>query len=377
MESDDPTVAGVNSSGLVTPLKAGSTTIRVTTSDGAFTATCAVTVTQVIVSLFAGGGVGVDPSSYNWNGTGTQARFGETYGMVSDPSGNLFLVDEVDVWPSTDRLREISPAAVVTTPASGFANVDQQGAWPNFDGIDAQGNLYGIAWADNGTYIVKLTQSGTLSTVVGNTFNNNGTTDSFVSLWGLAMDTLGNIYVTDSGTGKGNLIRKITPGGGVGTFAGGGNGAVTGTLDGTGTAATFGNLTGIATDANGNVYVGDQGDELIRKITPAGVVTTIAGNGQSGGANGPAANASFSGLTAVTVDPSGNVFVADGNGIRKITPTGIVTTVVNNGSDTAGPSATASLGSISANGMAVVSQGTLMVNSSFNYEGSEIWQVQY
>jgi len=138
---------------------------------------------------------------------------------------------------------------------------------------------------------------------------------------GLATDAAGNIYVADKGA---NVIRKITPQGAVSVFAGG----AAGTVDGTGTAAGFIQPTDLAFDSAGNLFVCDNGGLLIRKITPSGVVTTFAGNGRSEVTNGTGTAASFSNALGIAIDGSDNIFVADqGQGvIRKITPNAIVTT---------------------------------------------------
>jgi sugar lactone lactonase YvrE len=155
-----------------------------------------------------------------------------------------------------------------------------------------------------------------------------GTAASFNSPGRLAVDALGNVYVPDSGN---NLIRKITPAGIVTTLAGSG---APGNKDGTGTAASFNNPGGVAVDKSGNVYVADSRNNLIRKITPGGVVTTLAGDGSYNSANGMGAAASFAFPTDVSVDAAGNVYVADAsnNMIRKVTPTGLVTTYAGSGS---------------------------------------------
>lgn len=154
-----------------------------------------------------------------------------------------------------------------------------------------------------------------------------GTAASFYAPGGISMDASGNIYVGEAGN---HDIRKITPAGLVTTFAGNIAG---GSLNGIGTAASFSSLQGIATDADGNVYVADSGNQLIRKITPAGVVSTLAGSGVAGADNGPAASASFHSPIGVAVDAAGNVYVADvfNNMIRKITPNGIVSTLAGSG----------------------------------------------
>lgn len=150
----------------------------------------------------------------------------------------------------------------------------------------------------------------------------NGVLASFSNPMGMAVDAAGNVYVTDR---TNNLIRKITPSGTVSTLAGSGT---SGYVDGQGTAAKFNSPTSIAVDAAGNFYVADEGNQRIRKITPGGYVSTYAGNGTQGYTDGAAASAKFNNPYGVAVDPSGNVFVADlGNyAVRKITPSGVVST---------------------------------------------------
>jgi sugar lactone lactonase YvrE len=153
--------------------------------------------------------------------------------------------------------------------------------------------------------------------------NGTGSAATFFQPNGLAADGAGNIYVADT---HNNLIRKISPEGVVTTLAGSGQ---SGSTNGTGTAASFNAPTGIAVDATGNVYVADKYSTLIRKITPSGVVTTLAGGGPRQPTDGTGAAASFETPIGIAVDGSGNVFVADqGAGhIRKVTPTGVVTTI--------------------------------------------------
>src|SRR5262249_18861741 len=144
---------------------------------------------------------------------------------------------------------------------------------------------------------------------------------------GLATDSAGNIYVAEgltSGSTSNNIIRKITPAGDVSTFAG--TAGQVGSADGTGAAAQFSNPQGVAGDASGNLYVADSDNSTIRKITPAGDVGTFAGTaGQTGNIDGTGAAARFTRPNGLAVGPSGNIYVADSGNhtIRKITPDGV------------------------------------------------------
>ena len=150
--------------------------------------------------------------------------------------------------------------------------------------------------------------------------------------YGIAIDKDGNLYVSDLGF---NNIRKITPGGMVSTLAGSLNG-LSGSDDGPGTAARFNVPLGLVTDPGDNVFVVDAQNNKIRKITPLGMVTTVAGSGAVGAADGGATIASFSTPLAIAIDAGGNLYVTEqGNyKIRKITAAGDVSTFA--GSGTAG-----------------------------------------
>ncbi len=210
----------------------------------------------------------------------------------------------------------LDPAAYdpVTTPAQP-AGADKHAAFLQRLTINKND---GVGPRDQGRTVV----IGTLAGAGGYLLDGPGATATFNRPDGVARDGAGNLYVADSGN---SVIRKISPGGLVSTFAGGG---APGYTNAASAAAAFRTPAGVAVDANGNVYVADTGNHVIRKITTGGMVTTLAGGGVAGFADGTGTLARFSGPVSVAVDAAGSVYVADrGNSaIRKITPDGVVTT---------------------------------------------------
>lgn len=210
-----------------------------------------------------------------------------------------------------------TPTVIVSTLAgSGSAgNIDGTGTAASFNlprgvAVDGSGNVY-VADGNNNA-IRKITPAGVVSTLAS----------SFSNPIGVAVDSSGNVYVADSGN---NEIRKITPAGVVSTLAGTG---FQGNANGIGPLASFYFPRGVAVDSSGNVYVSDSNNNEIRKITPGGLVSTLAGSGSAGNSDGSGTAASFSDPYGIAVDSSGNVYVADSNNseIRKITSTGVVST---------------------------------------------------
>jgi hypothetical protein len=302
-------------------------------------------VSKDSVSTFAGNGQAMEA-----DGIGTAAGFNQPYGIASDAAGNIYVVDQ-----PANVVRKITPAGVVTTiiGSGGFGEANGAAlqatfSYPSGIAIDAAGNIY-LADEEGMNITRKITPDGTVSTLCASAALSGGSTNG---LYGIAVDAKGNVYQSDM---YNNQVRKITPDGTGSIFAGSGT---AGAADGTGTSATLNYPNGLVCDAAGNVFVADWGNRCIRKITPAGVVTTVApvnthpvgitinaagylfmsdgvtidkispagkvtlvtGTGANGFVNGPLNQASFYGGFGIALDPSGNLFVADANNnvIRKV-----------------------------------------------------------
>lgn len=275
---------------------------------------------------------GLAGSSGTTNGIGSAARFNRPNGSCVDASGNVYVADL-----NNHAIRKIAPDGTVTT----FAGLAGTAGYTNATGTSARFNYpTGIVLAPDGNFYVtdgsnhairKVTAAGVVTTFAGPTSAATGTTDGtstaarFSSPAAIAVDAAGNLYIADS---QNHAIRKVTTGAVVTTIAG--LKGTSGALDGTGTAARFNGPEGIAVDTVGNLYVADYSNHAIRKITPAGVVTTLAGAlATSGYVDADLTAARFSGPNGVTALADGSVLVAEyGNSLlRKITTDGYVLTL--------------------------------------------------
>jgi sugar lactone lactonase YvrE len=275
-----------------------------------------------VTSLAGNGGQG------NNNGTGTAAAFDNPSGLAVNAAGDIFVADF-----RNNVIREVTQAGLVTTFAGSGAkgSANASGVYSSFYqptavALDPFGNLY---VADSGNNLIReISAAGLVTTLAGT--GGQGFLDGSTSVAtfnypeGLAVDVSGNVYVADNGN---NLIRKVTPDGSVMTVAG--KVDSTGSINGADTASTFNEPTGVVLDAGGNVYIADFGNNMIRKISAAGGVTTFAGTGIAGFNNGAGASATFNGPTGIAIDASGNLYIADygNNALRGISTAGVVTTL--------------------------------------------------
>ena len=279
------------------------------------------------------------------DGTGSSALFLHPRGLIVDAAGNIFIADS-----DNSTIRKMTSAGVVTTLAGSagqIGNADGIGGAARFYSpvgvaVDALGDVY---VGDSQTETIrKITPDGGVTTLAGGlgvgSADGTGGSASFNGPSGVAVDAAGNVYVADT---TNDTIRKITPAGAVTTLAGGAG--LAGSADGTGNAARFNHPEGIAVDGFGNIFVADVNNSTIRKITSTGTVTTFAGSpGQNGSSDGTGGAARFNNPLGVAADGSGNVYVADTNNhtVRKITPAGVVTTLAGNPAKSGGRNGTGS-----------------------------------
>jgi sugar lactone lactonase YvrE len=265
------------------------------------------------------------------DGPTSEAIFSTPTGVAVGPSGAIYVADSVATDPHPMHVRVVTPEGMVTTLAGGNqagykdgTGLDAQFKSPASVAVDHAGNVY-VADTNNHR-IRRISPEGAVTTLAGPTeagyaagyADGPATVARFQGPRSVAVDGAGNVYVADAGN---HCIRRIAPGGAasptVTTLAGA---KEPGYVDGQGAEARFNFPSGVAVDAEGNVYVADTANHRIRKITPDGAVTTLAGSGEPGDADGPAAEAQFRAPEGVAVDADGNLIVADtGNHrIRKI-----------------------------------------------------------
>ncbi|MCM2357034.1 MAG: Ig-like domain repeat protein [Geobacteraceae bacterium] len=313
----------------------------------------------------------------------TVASVNSPAGITVDSSGNLYIADG-----SNNRIRKVDRGTGLITTVAGNGTQGFSGDngaataaslnLPNAVAVDSSNNLYIV---DRGNYRIRKVDhvTGIISTVAGNStkgFSGDNGTAASASLnnpYGVTIDSNGNLYFGDLNTSR---IRKVDSGTGIiTTVAGNGTQGYSGD-NGAATAASFDWPRDVTVDSSGNLYIADYINNRIRKVdSGTGIITTVAGNGTEAyaGDNGPATSASFDNLRGgVTVDSTGNFYIADynNNRIRKVTRgTGIITTVAGNGTGAyAGDNGPATSASLySPSRVAIDSSGNLFIADTTNH----------
>ena len=261
------------------------------------------------------------------SGQATSAALDWPAAVAGDAAGNLYIADQ-----HNNRVRRVDRSGVITTFAgngqhSFGGNGGQARAaaldYPCGLALDAAGNLY--VSDQHNSQVRRVRADGTIEAFAGTTaadFSGDGGPAVRAALdWptGLALDAAGNVYVTDQFN---NRIRRVARDGTITTFAGDGRGTFGGD-GGPAARASLNHPADVAVDAAGNVYIADQFNHRIRRVSPDGIITTVAGTGAAGfsGDDGPATQAALNRPSGVTVDSDGNLYIADhfNQRVRKVT----------------------------------------------------------
>jgi sugar lactone lactonase YvrE len=310
------------------------------------------------------------------NGAAAKASLSEPFGVAVDTVGNLYIADT-----SNHRIRKVDTSGVITTVAGngtegfsgdGGAATSATLNTPIGVAVDAAGNLY-IADAFNNR-IRKVNAAGVITTVAGNgdaRFSGDhgvATSASLSAPFGVAVDKAGSFYIADTSNHR---VRKVDTSGMITTVAGNG----TEGFSGDGGAATRASLnfpTGVTVDRAGNLFITDQSNHRIRKVTTGGAITTVAGNGDAGfsGDHAAATSASLNLPIGTAVDAAGTLYIADTSNhrIRRVSADGMVSSVAGNGiGGFSGDGSAATRASLnSPSGVAGDSAGNLYIADSFN-----------
>lgn len=339
-------------------LSAAVAAVAAVVATGAFGVSGSDTITTI-----AGNGNG------GFSGDGGPATRAQLYlprGVAVDGKGNVYISDY-----RNRRVRKVSPNGTITTFAGGVIG-DQlwTGGGPHGLAVDAEGNVY-IALEFH--EVLKVAPGGTITTIAGTRVvcidpldkclgdGGPATSASLIDPEGVAVDRQGNIYLAESAIHR---VRKVSAGGTITTIAGTGKGGFSGD-GGPATRAQLRNPYGIAVDGKGNVYISDSGNHRVRKVSRGGKITTFAGTGKFGfsGDGGPATSARLSSPRGLAVDGKGDVYISGSALVRKVSPAGTISTIAGGrttpGLGDGGPATSAGL--TSPDGVAVDGKGNVYI----------------
>ena len=313
----------INSDGTVLIADTGNAAIRKVATDG------------TISTISGTGATGVKASG---DDVATTLTMIAPTGVTQDSSGNVFIAEF-----GTDRIRKIDTSGKITTAiGDGLPGFTGDGGPPNkvemnqptAVAVDSSGNLY---FADSLNYRIRKLAGGSVNTIAGNgqvSHSGDGLQGTFAQLnapQGVAVDSAGNLYIADTAN---NVVRRVDTKGVITNFAGNGS-AGNGGDGGAATSAQLNTPEDLAVDSAGNVYIADSQNHKVRKVAPNGTISTFAGSGTPGstGDGGAAGSATLNLPFGLAADAAGNVYITEflGNRVRKVNPSGTITTVAGNG----------------------------------------------
>ncbi len=349
---------------------------------GCLTAFTAVAATAALgaassgtITTIAGSG---KPGYSGDGGPATSAQLYAPEGIAIDRAGNVYIADA----GNNNRVRKVSPGGTITTIAGGGSSrgpgwgdggpaTSAQLRGPNWVAVDGLGNVYISDFFNS--RVRKVNPGGTITSFAGTGIQGSSgdggpaTSARLLGPQGVAVDKQGNVYIVD---GNADRVRKVDPAGTITTFAGTGLRGFSGD-GGPATSARLNNPYGVAVDGSGNVYIADLQNFRVRKVNPGGTITTFAGGGSSLGDGGPATSARVRNPHGVAVDGQGNVYIADrvDHRVRKVSPAGTISTFAGTGAGGfSGDGGAANSAQLFAPwGVAADGQGNVYIGDAQNY----------
>lgn len=328
-------VAGDKRPGITTPSSTTTTSSTTTSTQTPVAVAGSLTITGTL-SVFAGNGQAGPPTA----GPANSSELDGLAEVAVDRAGNLYIADRLN-----NVVEKVTPSGILSVVAGGGSDnpsTTPQAAtsvalnWPEGVAVDRSGNLY-IADKNNNV-IEKVTPSEALSVIAGGGSETASTTPqpaTSISLdlpEGVAVDSVGNVYISDTWE---NLVEKVTPSGSLSVIAGtGSQGTPT---PGPATSSDIDLPTGLAVDSSGNVYIADDGNYVVEKVTPSGTLSIFAGGGSSAPSTTPepATSIRLANSGGLAFDAAGNLYIADKDNhvVEKVTPPGALSVVAGGGTD--------------------------------------------